>query len=551
MFDMSGSTAAVVNQSPQIRALFSRFDKLGDPSIQDFASSVPERLGEIVTLVSSQNLLVSDFVLRNRMKMKSLAEKFHREADTLTAPVQEAIQFLDDPTAKIVVSTHQPNLFAYGGVFKKIVMLENVKNESIRLRAGKIVNLFLLVDHDFADETWMRIAQLPSINHSEGIMELRMPVSNSKRWLMVCNMPLAGKSIVNNWKHQVKSWIRSCSGSQLERRKESNSHFEEFWQQVVEASYSRAKTYSDFNAFISSKLVNHAWGYGTVFVRLSELAQVFEDGFTFLLSNFGLYSDALRGIEQKMMNKGIDTGVGPSAYQNAPVWIHCPCGSKASAKLVRENRAVTLAGSCMSCKKILELGLGRQDDLDLSKAIKLLSPRAIPIPLLLSRDLGISCYASGTGGIGYLLDGSIVAKRLSLKFPYVAVWTSKDRYAGIAQHQASEVNLEIGAIDSELETLEKLSEEYREKIVPMLASRDNLAADSRSFGRILPEIFALKEQQRQVRKRISFLTRARNALTLDPCIIDYVANFGMKRTERIWTDHLVHDGRLAAPVNFR
>ncbi|HJS82796.1 MAG TPA: hypothetical protein VJ742_08195, partial [Nitrososphaera sp.] len=255
MQSMSGSTA-VINQAPQIRTLLSAFDKLADPSVSDFTSSIPERFEEAALHVSSQNLLVSDFVLRNRMMMKPMIEKFHGNAGTLTASVQESIQLLDDPTTKIVVSTHQPNLFAYGGVFKKIVMLENIRNLSAPVGHSKIINLFLIVDHDFVDETWMRVAQLPSINHSSGIMELRAPITDSKRWLMVCNVPLPSKGLVNNWKHQVKSWIRNCSESQPQKRNKSNAHFEEFWQQIVETSYSRARSYSELNSFITSNLVN-------------------------------------------------------------------------------------------------------------------------------------------------------------------------------------------------------------------------------------------------------------------------------------------------------
>jgi hypothetical protein len=548
---MSGSTA-VINQAPQIRTLLSAFDKLADPSVSDFTSSIPERFEEAALHVSSQNLLVSDFVLRNRMMMKPMIEKFHGNAGTLTASVQESIQLLDDPTTKIVVSTHQPNLFAYGGVFKKIVMLENIRNLSAPVGHSKIINLFLIVDHDFVDETWMRVAQLPSINHSSGIMELRAPITDSKRWLMVCNVPLPSKGLVNNWKHQVKSWIRNCSESQPQIRNKSNAHFEEFWQQIVETSYSRAKSYSDLNSFITSHLVNHAWGYSTLFVRLSDLAQVFENGFTFLLSNFALYSDALRGIEQKLMSRGIDTGVSSSAYQNAPVWIHCSCGSKASAKLLRDETTANLAGTCTSCKKHLELSLGKQDDLDISKVVKDMSPRAIPIPLLLSRDLGISCYASGTGGIGYLLDGSVVAKKMSLNFPYIAIWSSKDKYLGIGQLPASsEEYPRDESIDNQLETLQKRSEICREKMAPLLSSRRNCIAKSSSLHEVLSEIFSLKEEQRHIHQQINFLSRARNIENLAPCFIDYVANFGMKETERLWTEHLAHDGRLAAPVIFR
>ena len=88
-------------------------------------------------------------------------------------------------------------------------------------------------------------------------------------------------------------------------------------------------------------------------------------------------------------------------------------------------------------------------------------------------------------------------------------------------------------------------------MAPLLTNRQNCITDPGSFHKVLSELFSLKEEQRRIHREINFLTRVRNIGNLAPCFIDYVANFGMKETERVWTEHLVHDGRLAAPVIFR
>jgi hypothetical protein len=103
----------------------------------------------------------------------------------MTPSVSKTLNFLSDPETEILISLHQPNLFAYGGIFKKIVFLETLKdNISKCIVNKKIVNLFVIVDHDFMDETWMRLAQLPSPMNASGILELRMPMYNSKRWTL-------------------------------------------------------------------------------------------------------------------------------------------------------------------------------------------------------------------------------------------------------------------------------------------------------------------------------------------------------------------------------
>lgn len=537
----------VVNKAPQVRALFAKFSRVKNPVVSEFTESIPEKFGDATNSVQSQKFLASDFVLHNRLMLKSFISKFHIEAGTLTGKVRNNIELLDDPTAKIIVSTHQPNLFAYGGVFKKIVMLETLKRVmEERNRDARIVNLFLVVDHDFVDESWMRLAQLPSIQHSSGIMELRMPVSESKRWLRVSQMPLPSQTIVHGWKRQVKSWIKKSAGVEADRNALLDN-LEQLWQHV-EASHAGAKSYADLNSFLMSRVVNETWDYSTLFVRLSEISKVFEDGFTFLLSNSDIYSDALRQAENMFMSEGIDTGVSPSSYLQAPLWIHCSCGSKASAK-ISNGSSMILAGSCMSCKKEIEMSIGNPDDLDISKFVNQLSPRAIPIPLLLARDLGISCYASGTGGIGYLMDGSLVSKKIGLSMPLVLVWPSRDAYRGIGQTEAAAC-MPAEDINQHLQLLERQNREYQEKVKPLLLQRAEKARSGEPLDDLLPEIFKLKEAQRRIRQQISIAEKIKNAIVLSPCFIDYAVNFGMVKTERTWRSHLISNGSLAAPVIF-
>jgi hypothetical protein len=540
---------AVVGQAPRVKALFAKFDKINDPMISAFTASVPERFADAVGRLAARKSIASDFVMRNRLALKPFISRFHEQAGTLTNKVADSIALLDDPTAQVVVSTHQPNLFAYGGVFKKIVLLEALKDSVEKADSSKkIVNLFLVVDHDFVDESWVRVAQLPSVQHSSGILELRLPVSESKKWQMVCNFPVPSQSVVSSWRRQTKSWIKNSSASA--DKKTLMENFERVWQQF-EASYARAKSYADINSFFMSKIVNEDWNYTTLFVRLSEISSVFEDGFTFLVSNFSIYADALRRTENMFMSHGIDTGVSSVSHLNAPVWVHCECGSKASARIAKQNGDLLLEGPCMSCKKELELNLGNQDNLDLGKFIGDLSPRAIPIPLLLSRDLGISCYASGTGGIGYLVDGSVVSKKLGIELPMIMIWPSKDSYAGIGQAEAlASVGPVQGSVDSHLQALGLQNEEYEGMIRPLLEQRAQKAQAGEPVGDVLARLFELKEQQRKVRRLIKTAEKARSATSLSSCLLDYAVNFGVAATEQRWRTHLMQSGDLASPVIF-
>jgi hypothetical protein len=549
------TAAAALGRTLQVRSLLSKYENVGEPVISDYISSIPGNLSEAVDKILPYTQAANDFILNNRCKLQIFIDKFHREAGTMTAGVTNKLRLLTDPKTQIFVSIHQPNLFAYGGVFKKIVLLQTLMRAvEERESHSKIVNFFLIVDHDFMDDTYIRLAELPSIRHSDGRLELRMPVSESKRWQLVCNMPLPRRTIVDHWRMQIFSWVRNSLSSKYSKSDKSMilNNFEHFWRKVEE-SYSRSKSYSDFNSFLMSQLVNAEWGYDTLFVRLSEISTVFEGGFKYLISNFMKYSDVLNKAENMFLRCGIDTGVSPSSYLNAPLWLHCRCGSKASARLYKDQQdQISLAGTCISCKEALEVNLGNRNEMTISKdMLQGLSPRAIPILLLLSRDLGISCYASGTGGsMGYTMVGAMVFKELSIKMPVTIVWAAMDVYNGLGQAQALEL-LPLSKkadIANYLDILKRRNLDYKNKIDPLIVERTRLRRAGESMDSVLSDLDKLKKEQRKIRLLIKVAEKVKNAIETKPSIIDYAINFGVANTEALWRRNLLKNDNLAASL---
>ena len=69
----------------------------------------------------------NNLILNNQVKLQKFIEKFHK-VNTMTPSVYNKLNFLSDPETEILISLHQPNLFAYSGIFKKIVFLETLKD---------------------------------------------------------------------------------------------------------------------------------------------------------------------------------------------------------------------------------------------------------------------------------------------------------------------------------------------------------------------------------------------------------------------------------------
>lgn len=119
-----------IGQSIKLRSLFSKYEKVQNPIISDLISSLPESFSSAVKMLhssSSSVTIANGCVLDNRLKLRKYIEEFHFEANTHTAKVSDRCDLLCDPATEIITSIHQPNLFAYGGVFKKIVLSQNIK----------------------------------------------------------------------------------------------------------------------------------------------------------------------------------------------------------------------------------------------------------------------------------------------------------------------------------------------------------------------------------------------------------------------------------------
>ncbi|HET6807979.1 MAG TPA: hypothetical protein VFH28_02875 [Nitrososphaera sp.] len=523
---------------------------LTKPNIVEFANSFPQTFAEAAKLLYSNHIYVKDDVLQNRIRLASLGRKFHSEADTLTNTIENQCALLNDRTTKLFVSAHQPNLFAYSGVFKKVVLLETLKTTIEKYKESGIVNLFVIVDHDFINEIWMRRAQLPSFHHSSGLLQLRFSLDHLKKWAIMSKVPRPPEKILYNWRREIISWIKKSSSSPSHRAKMVDN-LNSFWE-IVESAYSKAGSYSDFNAFLMSKIINSVWGYNTLFVRLSEMSKVFQNGFQFLISNLTTYTDALRGTEQMLLSQGQSTGVSSTSYDKAPMWLHCNCGSKARLSVATQEK-FAFKGSCISCKKELTLDLAPDgyNRPDLSKVISFISPRAISLPLLLSLDLQISCYCSGKGALGYLTDANAISKHLGIDWPLILVWDSKDDYIGMAQNQAlNAIDMKIPEAKSRLQVQHSRIDECKAKIYKLVNKRTELAKANGSLNGILEDLFQLKEEQRRIRSEVVILEKAVKMLNLRPCILDYAVNFGMVHTEKQWHRHLLEDGNLTASVSF-
>jgi len=550
--EMGNMTTTAIDKEIRFKSLFSKYLEIGDPEINNFILSVPSKFDFAVKLLNElPGPKVDENIFDNRRKLKSAVYNFHRKSGTLTPNVKSQIDLLDNDKPKIVVAIHQPNLFAFGGVFKKIVLLETI-SKFVEKSRDSILPLFLIVDHDFMDDSWVHVAKLPSVRNTSGILDLRYPVNDSIRWKMICKANPPTSSLVRYWENQIYAWIRKDKSLGKEDRRRIYNNIEKFWS-VVEDSLSESDNYSEFNSHIMSKMANNVWNYKTLFVNLSELYHTFKKGYGFLISNNDSYMRSLKKSETFFRNHGICKGISSNSSKYSPLWLHCSCGSKGYSIVSKnDNDEVELVGKCISCKKMLELRVGYRNNINIpDNRLSEVSPRAIPILLLLSRELNISGYITGTGGsLGYTIIGKSVFDDLKIKMPSLLLWAAKDMYKGFAQREALELleDNNVKDVSSFLNDLINKNNTYQNQIKPLVSKRNRMYKDEASLSAVLQELLHHKTEQRKLKNAIKNVEKSKNALTLNSCIIDYIANFGMENISNKWSNGLIKNNDFTSPL---
>jgi hypothetical protein len=518
----------------------------------------------------------SKSIREKRAKLTDSVEVFHKECGTLTSSVKKRIKDLRNGIGIVLMTAHQPNFFAYSGVFRKATLNFVLAQKLENILKVPVVNFFGIADQDFADDRWVRSCQLPAVQRSGGIFSLDVKLPDK---LMLNRVAKPSPDVLRVWKAEIEKWLNDAVWSVKKLCKTNDSlemggsfsaetcraNFEVFWN-LVEDCYKHSDRYSDFNAFLMSEIVNNAWGYDTVFSRFSECQQIFGDEFCFLLSHFDHYSRLLREALEMPHKQAVSSGVSDQEPQLAPFWYHCDCGSKVKLFLVEEDGLLFGRGNCVGCEKYHDLSFGPKKDPSISNIASRVSARAISMGLVFFRGLMPSCYVGGVAGIEYLMEAEHAANGLGIPFPTIAFWRPHDKYLGIGQVEAllelkrickylgvQDFSMAKGLLESRIsETRRRLGklEESKKRILEKLGENPEDRKSKEELKKIsISQTEVVRSSNLPVISReLKILENVSTVFDLIPSIIDYAVNVGLKETSDQWIRYLGEDGSLSSDV---
>lgn len=508
-------------------------------------------------------------VLERRIQLSNWIRNFHMECGTLNSNVKNAIRKLENDKCLLLMTAHQPNFFAYSGVLRKATLNHVLAEKLSKILNVPVVTFFGIADQDFADDRWVKSALLPDVEMHQGVLELRFKTPEK---IMLNKVDKPSRKILESWQAKIKYWY-ACKLKSIERlcnffdakfdlqNNWLNENFESFWNMVEEA-YSKAENYSDFNAFVMSRIINNVWGYGTLFSRFSECQQIFEREFCSLLSNFDEYSKALK--ESTFYLGKTEGGVSEDEFRTIPFWYHCDCGGKARLMAKRDGESISGSGKCLRCEREYAFDFNSIKAPKISEVLSKISARSLSMPIIFFEGLKVCCYVGGVGGKEYLTQATFVAERLGKVFPPIVVWRPKDVYLGVGQFEAllrySKVSktLDFSKYPEVLTNFRSKVSEVKEKIVKLELRKQSLLADETiSKNDKTEKVKAISLGQTMIRKETNFPVLVRELkllenvdviMRLHPCVIDYAVNVGLRPTSEQWIAFLKENGNLLSDV---
>src|SRR3989304_2348637 len=110
-------------------------------SSQIFIDDFNELIGSCISFCEQNKEKMSlELVREKRGKLSGFAEVFHKNCGTLTPSVQKRIEDLRNGVGLVLMTAHQPNLFAYSGVFRKATLIFVLAKKLEKLLKVPVVN---------------------------------------------------------------------------------------------------------------------------------------------------------------------------------------------------------------------------------------------------------------------------------------------------------------------------------------------------------------------------------------------------------------------------
>ncbi len=492
-------------------------------------------------------------VLTNRKKLAQHIEKFHRTSGTLTPGVQQKLDVLRSKEECVFLMTaHQTNFMPYSGVVRKTTLMHAVKEKLKKMSGVEVVEFYGIANQDIASSwPWLKMTQLPSIFHKNGIFELSYPLKKGYEKKIHAAVPKPAWSDIAKWRTDTEEWMKLCMNLvesygyaiASENKESLFRNYEEFVD-VVNSSNESARNFAEFNAIMLSKITNNYFNHSTLFALFTDCQQIFDNEFLYLLENHEKYRACLNNVNAAR-----------EAMKIAPFWYHCECLGKVELEIMEDKGKLMLSGRCPACGKVHAFSFDKgMLSRDFSKISKNISARARPMTLVFFEGLAVNMYVGGAlAGKCYLKDARYIAGEMRTNFPPIAIWRPRENYSGFAQLSCELYKKSVCrglTVDETIEGVEDEMSSVNDKMnaIDVLIKR---ADSGHERSKLIAEKNNIRKScdVRALARKLSSLKKVKSAESVISSIMDYAINIGLESTGNQWHKHLIDNGSLTDDID--
>jgi len=409
----------------------------------------PRELADLISLRANENPIPVVPYPVDRNALRDIAVHFHNKAGTLTKGVHHNLELFASG-APLLRIAHQPNTFAYLGVYAQFIFWDALARSLFSRHHILPCQVYLIVDFDNAGDKRFRTNHFPDVEISKGFFPLSAPVQKDSFDKVLSAIEKPTEGIVREWISSLESVVERDL-TFLRRKgifeKELGQTREclEVLGREIETSYNRASSLSEFNAIFLSRIVNLYWKMPTAFFPLSQATSLMKSCYEYLLQNYPIIVKLSNRIIDQLQSKGVSISNGLRANSETfPFWFVCPnCSVRVPLKFLA-NTNLSVAGVCPKCESDYQYRLGTLSSPDLTPIHDKIIPRILFDVLTDIIGWRISGGVGYIGGAEHALVCGLLASELGLHAPPECLWRPLGIYNGFAEIRAAQILSEGG-----------------------------------------------------------------------------------------------------------
>jgi len=460
--------------------------------------------------------LSGDPVLSTRQRnnvdtLVRLSDTFHRDANLPPArkiPASEQLLVLE--------SGHQPNFLPYPGVWKKVFLLQRIK-EYLISQGREAIAVFGFADQNLSTARLLYENRVPAVNR-QGSKKFGFKIPGDQKWKCFNTILKPGQV---DWDRELSD-LRDYYLRYLPKNDPDSPYILdniENLSEIMERCYRRSSTMADLNAFIFAGICREFFDLDVHFFRYSDVQRnhLFIDEWEKIFDSLPVFTTV---YTTTVHEKELDLpGISPGFF---PFWFHCACGRKVA---LSAGSGPGFNGTCPECKIVFSFMPGSDD---LAECMKNMGLSAVARNVIFSEGLGTRLFISGSGGgLRYGRVANEISRKLSMNIPVTLSWQSRDFYIGVIHRAALKDTLRL----FNLKYTDLISDGLNEKIAGF---RTSLQKKIETVKRDSQQKKELDKYTGLWRSSATQLAITGKTFSTIPSIIDVLVNFDAPSIVHHW-----------------